>query len=59
MADQKNNTPPACAACDSLVGEKYILIPITVLAVKNRVAGHNPLTAVYQAGAYYRKIRNP
>lgn len=59
MADQTNSRPPACAACDSTVGEKYIVIPITVLAVKNRVAGHNPLAAVYQADAYYRKIRNP
>ncbi|MFO7913768.1 MAG: hypothetical protein R6V15_16565 [Desulfotignum sp.] len=59
MADQKNNTPPACAACDSPVGGIYILIPTTVLAVKDRVTGHNPLAAVYQADSYYRKIRNP
>jgi hypothetical protein len=58
MADQNNYTPPACAACDSPVGGKYIQIPTTEPAVKDRVAGHNPLAAVYQADSYYRKIRS-
>ena len=30
-------------------------IPATVLAVKDRVTGHNPLAAIYQADAYYKK----
>ncbi len=34
-------------------------IPTTVLAVKDRVTGHNPLAPIYQADGYYRKIRNP
>ena len=33
--------------------------PTTVLAVKDRVTGHNPLAAVYQADSYYTKIRRP
>ena len=33
--------------------------PTTVLAVKDRVTGHNPLAAVYLADSYYRKIRIP
>lgn len=33
--------------------------PTTVLAVKDRVTGHNPLAAVYTSATYYRKIRNP
>jgi uncharacterized metal-binding protein len=38
---------------------KYTNVPTTVLAVKDRVTGHNPLAAVYQADSYYRKIRHP
>lgn len=34
-------------------------IPTTVLAVKDRVTGHNPLAPIYQADSYYKKIRNP
>ena len=34
-------------------------IPATVLAVKDRVTGHNPLVAIYQSESYYRKIRYP
>ncbi len=34
-------------------------IPTTVLAVKDRVTGHNPLAAVYQSESYYRKINYP
>ncbi len=33
--------------------------PTTVLAVKDRVTGHNPLAPIYQADGYYRKIRRP
>jgi uncharacterized metal-binding protein len=33
--------------------------PTTVLAVKDRVTGHNPLVPVYQADSYYRRIRKP
>ena len=47
-----------CVGHDSLFFQ-FSQVPTTVLAVKDRVTGHNPLAAVYQADAYYRKIRNP
>lgn len=47
-----------CVGHDSLFF-KYTQVPTTVLAVKDRVTGHNPLAAVYQADSYYRKIRHP
>ncbi|MCF8074971.1 MAG: DUF1847 domain-containing protein [Desulfotignum sp.] len=47
-----------CVGHDSLFF-KYTEVPTTVLAVKDRVTGHNPLAAVYQADSYYRKIRHP
>ena len=31
--------------------------PTTVLAVKDRVTGHNPLAAIYTMDSYYRKIK--
>ncbi|MFH1060057.1 MAG: DUF1847 domain-containing protein [Pseudomonadota bacterium] len=33
--------------------------PTTVLAVKDRVTGHNPLAAVYASHSYYRKVHDP
>lgn len=47
-----------CVGHDSLFF-RFAQVPTTVLAVKDRVTGHNPLAAVYQADSYYRKIRNP
>lgn len=47
-----------CVGHDSLFF-KYAEAPTTVLAVKDRVTGHNPLAAVYQADSYYRKVRHP
>lgn len=47
-----------CVGHDSLFF-KYAEAPTTVLAVKDRVTGHNPLAAVYLAGSYYRKIKRP
>ena len=41
-----------CVGHDSLV-IKYLEAPITVLAVKDRLMGHNPLAAVYNMGSYY------
>jgi uncharacterized metal-binding protein len=32
--------------------------PCTVLAVKDRVTGHNPLAALYTSGTYYKKLFN-
>jgi len=42
-----------CVGHDSLF-MKYSKAPVTVLAVKDRVLGHNPLAAVYLSKGYYR-----
>lgn len=47
-----------CVGHDALFFQ-FSQVPTTVLAVKDRVTGHNPLAAVYQADSYYLKIRNP
>ena len=47
-----------CVGHDSLFF-KYADAPTTVLAVKDRVTGHNPLAAVYLSESYYRKTRHP
>ena len=43
-----------CVGHDTLT-IKYLDAPVTVLAVKDRVTGHNPLAAVYLAEGYYKK----
>lgn len=47
-----------CVGHDTLFFQ-YSQIPTTVLAVKDRVTGHNPLVPIYQSGSYYKKIRFP
>jgi uncharacterized metal-binding protein len=47
-----------CVGHDSLFF-RYAEAPNTVLAVKDRVTGHNPLAAVYLSSSYYRKVKNP
>jgi len=47
-----------CVGHDSLLF-KYAKAPTTVLAVKDRVTGHNPLAAIYLSESYYRKTRHP
>jgi uncharacterized metal-binding protein len=42
-----------CVGHDSLFF-KYSEAPTTVLAVKDRVLGHNPLAAIYNAKSYYK-----
>jgi len=42
-----------CVGHDSLF-IKYSAAPVTVLAAKDRVLGHNPLAAIYLADGYYR-----
>ncbi len=44
-----------CVGHDSLFF-KYAQAPTTVLAVKDRVTGHNPLAAVYLHHSYYKKL---
>lgn len=43
-----------CVGHDTLT-IKYLDAPVTVLAVKDRVTGHNPLAAIYMANGYYKK----
>jgi uncharacterized metal-binding protein len=47
-----------CVGHDSLFF-KHARAYTTVLAVKDRVTGHNPLAAVYLHGSYYKKIVSP
>jgi len=46
-----------CVGHDSIFF-KYAEAPTTVLAVKDRVTGHNPLAAIYLSDTYYRKIKH-
>ena len=43
-----------CVGHDTLA-IKYMEAPCTVLAVKDRVTGHNPIQAIYMANGYYKK----
>jgi uncharacterized metal-binding protein len=45
-----------CVGHDSIFF-KYAEAPTSVLAVKDRVTGHNPLAAIYLSDSYYKKIR--
>lgn len=45
-----------CVGHDSLF-LKYAEAPCTVLAVKDRLMGHNPLAAVYTIDSYYRSLK--
>ena len=45
-----------CVGHDSLFF-KYASAPTTVLAVKDRVTGHNTLAAIYLSESYYRKVK--
>lgn len=46
-----------CVGHDALFF-KHADAPCTVLAVKDRVLGHNPLAAVYNADSYYRSLKS-
>jgi uncharacterized metal-binding protein len=45
-----------CVGHDSLF-LKYAEAPCTVLAVKDRLLGHNPLAAIYNYDSYYRCLK--
>lgn len=45
-----------CVGHDSLF-LRYAEAPCTVLAVKDRMLGHNPLAAVYNIDSYYRYLK--
>jgi uncharacterized metal-binding protein len=44
-----------CVGHDTLF-IKYCEVPLTVLAVKDRVLGHNPLAALYTGKTYYKRL---
>ncbi len=44
-----------CVGHDSLF-IRHSKAPVTVLAAKDRVLGHNPLAAIYNAGSYRKKL---
>jgi uncharacterized metal-binding protein len=46
-----------CVGHDSLFF-KYAKAPTTVLAVKDRVTGHNPLACIYMSGNYFSWVKN-
>lgn len=46
-----------CVGHDSLF-IRFAEAPVTVLAVKDRLLGHNPLAAVYQMDHYYRYLKS-
>jgi uncharacterized metal-binding protein len=45
-----------CVGHDSLM-LKYAQAPCTVLVVKDRLLGHNPLAAIYTLESYYRSLK--
>lgn len=47
-----------CVGHDTLA-IKYMDAPVTILAVKDRVTGHNPLAAIYNAQGYYKNKLYP
>jgi uncharacterized metal-binding protein len=47
-----------CVGHDSLFF-KHAEAPVTVLAVKDRLTGHNPLAAVYTSNSYYSRLNVP
>lgn len=51
-----NITLGLCVGHDSLFF-RYAEAPTTVLAVKDRVTGHNPLSAIYTSDTYYSRLK--
>ncbi len=47
-----------CIGHDTLLF-KHVNAPVTVLAVKDRVLGHNPLAAIYNYDSYYAYLKRP
>ena len=47
-----------CVGHDSLF-MRHSKAPVTTLAVKDRMLGHNPLAALYTSKFYYRRLLNP
>lgn len=47
-----------CVGHDTLA-IKYMDAPVTVLVAKDRVTGHNPIAAIYNAGSYFKERLKP
>ncbi len=47
-----------CIGHDTLLF-KHVNAPVTVLAVKDRILGHNPLAAIYNYDSYYAYLKKP
>lgn len=47
-----------CVGHDALF-LRHATAPCTVLAVKDRLLGHNPLAALYTSNSYYRHLKSP
>lgn len=47
-----------CVGHDSMFFQ-FSHVPVTVVAVKDRVTGHNPLAVLYNIDSYYNHIKNP
>ncbi len=47
-----------CVGHDS-IAIKHLDMPVSVLSVKDRLLGHNPLLAIYQYDTYYRYLKQP
>lgn len=47
-----------CVGHDSLA-LKYLEAPVTILAVKDRLLGHNPLANIHGAESYYNYMKKP
>ena len=47
---------PAAASWDILF-TKYSEAPVTTLVVKDRVAGHNPVSVLYGQNFYYKRLQ--
>jgi uncharacterized metal-binding protein len=45
-----------CLGHDTLFFQ-HCRVPVTVLAVKDRVTGHNPLAAIYLTSSYYGRLK--
>ena len=47
-----------CVGHDTLA-LKHLEAPVTILAVKDRLLGHNPLAAIYNYDSYYAYLKKP
>ncbi len=58
MVTEMNNLMGLCVGHDTLFF-RYSDAPVTVLIAKDRVTGHNPVTALYLSNSYYSWLKEP